>query len=133
MNPSITSVDAAINLRGATFGYGSVSFYDEIDAALIDRGIEIGSGLYVSNNALFPANAAVSQLGLGAASIYSVRIPGVWTSSDSQVINAIPTNGAFISLSTDAGGAGSTAIFYMGPPNTGSPFTGVYAGSNITG
>jgi hypothetical protein len=128
LNPYFIHPNAASEIRGATFGYGSVSFYDEIDKILIESGVNISSGLYMSNNAIFYANSTVSKLSLGAAELFTVRIPGVWTSIDTEVIDAIPSNGSFISLSTDAGGGGFTSIFYMGPPLTGSPFTGIYGG-----
>lgn len=58
LNPVINSPFAAQAIGGLSSGFVSVSFFDELDNAILDRGGEIASGLYLSNNAVVSNNLA---------------------------------------------------------------------------
>ena len=131
--PTIHHPTAAVDFRGATRSYISLSFFDAVDAEFVKQGKDITTGLYMSNNAICESNSYAQSINLGgAAAVYSVRVPGVASSeADTLITNAIPANGKFIAYSTLAAGGGSTAILYMGPPLTGSPYTGTYGGEPV--
>ncbi len=58
--------NAAFNVRGIPNAYISVSFFDELDRILLDdQGIDISTGLYLSNNAKIYSDAAAGSISLG--------------------------------------------------------------------
>ncbi len=76
-NPFIYCPHAAFNVRGAPYCFVSVSFYDELDEVLLNNGIDVSTGLYMSNNAPFYNDGAVGSLSVGgAATFFTVQTTG---------------------------------------------------------
>lgn len=73
----IYSSRAASHLTGRSMGYVSISFYDRLDREYINQGINIGTGLYISNNAPIYNDSAIGRLSLGGAiSLQTIRYTG---------------------------------------------------------
>lgn len=67
-NPIITHPTAASNLKYYPSGYIAVSFYDEVDEILINSGVNVSTGLYVSNIAIAAKSIDVSSISYGTPS-----------------------------------------------------------------
>lgn len=67
---------AALNFRGASYLYVSVSFYDILDKIAIKNGLNVSSGLYLSDNAIIYNDAAVGTLSIGGWAIQSAQYNG---------------------------------------------------------
>lgn len=138
---------AAFNVRGAPYCFASISFFDELDEVLLDRGIDVSTGLYMSDNAFFYNDGAAGSVTMGGnVTFYTVQTTGypltgtsLWSGligSGSTEIARVSTNGT-ANISSNI-----TVIYYMTLPITGL-YTG-YAGgtpggiggdstSNVTG
>ena len=116
-NPQIQSVfhpTAALIFRGAPFVYTSISFFDSMDLQLLNNGIDISTGLYLSNNTICYNDSAHGSITLGGyQSIYSVQYTGS-TSATGIIGNS---NYGLILGSGRFGNV--TSIVYMGNPITG--------------
>jgi hypothetical protein len=64
LNPIIYHPTAAKNLVSGKRGYISISFYDEVDEALLLSGVNIATGLYVSNHTVLYNQSVVGELNL---------------------------------------------------------------------
>lgn len=130
-NPFIYSPHAAFNVRGAPYCYVSVSFFDELDQVLLNNGVNIATGLYVSNNAPFYNDGAAGSLTMGGVvTFYTVQTTGYPLAGSSRWSGLIGSGGVEIArVSTDGTlnvPVNITTIFYMSPP-----LTGLYSG--VTG
>jgi len=89
VNGSVLSLNAAINARNNPYAYGSISFYDEVDKAMLDKGIDISTGLYLSNNFILINNSYFSSQS-GPGNIYIKKVTGTATGiSDSIISNGL--------------------------------------------
>ena len=129
-NPSLGYVyhpTAGMQFRGANYVYTSVSFYDNLDKIAIDNGIDISTGLYLSDNAICYNDAAVGSLTIGGFhTIYSMQ----YTGEDS----ATGILGTGITTISERNSEGNTSVLYLSEPNNVigfAPFTGT--ASNIAG
>ncbi len=122
--PKVTIPTAAYPFLGTYTAYCSISLYDDIDNILIDRGIDISTGLYISDNALLYTKTTTPKMDAGGvANIYGVKIVGTATALDDPLIlDVIGIRSAPIMYTT---GDGYTAVLYFGPPITGSPYSGI--------
>ncbi len=85
LNGQIYRTNAAYNVRMLPFAYISLSFYDEIDQVLLDKGVDISTGLYLSDNAVIEKNT-IGALINGDANIFVGRVTGLATSSSDPII-----------------------------------------------
>jgi hypothetical protein len=60
---------AAYALRSGGAGFISLSFYDDVDKVLLERGVNIGTGLYLSNNSMVVNNTVVTSITLVPATV----------------------------------------------------------------
>lgn len=67
---------AAGKFRGSSYVYISLSFYDNLDAIAIENGIDISTGLYLSDNAIAYNDVSAGSVTLGSQSIYSLQYAG---------------------------------------------------------
>jgi hypothetical protein len=117
LNSYIYHPTAAINLTSYTKGQISVSFYDDVDKELINRGINISTGLYLSNNAPIYNSSHIGSLvlgggisGIGGQTFQVVRYSGDSASAGYGGFDW--TNSTIISSGTVSG---ITTVFYMNP------------------
>lgn len=68
------SPTAAINLIGQPTGFLSISFYDDIDYELLKKGINISTGLFLSNNAVIYNQSIISDLTIGGQQLKVLRV-----------------------------------------------------------
>lgn len=106
---NVYSPTAAIAFRGANNVYVSLSFYDNLDQIAINSGIDISTGLYISDNAICYNDISAGSISIGGfQSIYSMQYTG----------NASPTGilgtGAMIIGSQFYNG--STSVLYLANP-----------------
>lgn len=146
-NPFVYNPHAAFNVRGAPYCFVSISFFDELDNVLLNKGIDISTGLYMSNNTPFYNDGAVGSLSMGgAATFFTVQTTGYplisgarWSGlvgSGASEITRVSTQGA-LNIPQNL-----TTIFYMALGITGF-YTGIGGGqpgglgggstNNITG
>jgi hypothetical protein len=127
-NPQIIHNNAAYNIRGAPYGYFSLSFYDSVDGAAIDLGQNISTGLYVSDNAIIHNDSTVSQVGIGGSvNLYAVKVNQFLDESyTTEIVNLIGPNSKLVAISNSPDNNWSSLI-YIGPPLTGTsyPYTGI--------
>lgn len=122
---------AAFNARGAPYVFASVSFYDTIDAYAIENGIDVSTGLYVSNNAIMFNDSAAGSISLGGvvtvAAVQTTGYPG--TNRTNQLIGAgsieLTRNSI---LGTTNSIQNITTIIYISKPLTGLGYTGIGGG-----
>jgi hypothetical protein len=81
-NPKIFAQNAAYNIKHLPYGYMSLSFYDVIDSILLKSGVDISSGLYLSDNAVIEREIIDN----GDSSLVIGRVTGVATSIDDPII-----------------------------------------------
>lgn len=123
--PKIVLPNAAQPFIGSYLNYCSVSFYDELDSALIDRGINISTGLYISDNAEIYCYGAVPRISMGGTTeVYAVKIVGEASSATDPLITNVIGIEPQIKVLNFTTNNGYTAVLYMGPPlNT--PYSGI--------
>lgn len=100
---------AASKFRGSNHIYMSVSFYDNIDGIALDNGIDISTGLYLSDNAI-----AYNDISAG-----SLTIGGFQTISAFQYAGyADPTGllGAGVQIISSNQSNGRTSVVYITKP-----------------
>lgn len=135
-NPFIYSAHAAFNVRGAPYCFVSLSFFDELDQSLLNNGIDISTGLYLSNNTPFYNDGAVGSISVGgAATFFTVQTTGYPAISGSRWSGLIGSGSTEIARVTTQGilnnSQNITTIFYMSLGITGL-WTG-YAGGTPGG
>ena len=68
---------AAMAYRGANSIYVSLSFYDNLDAIAIDKGINVSTGLYISDNAICYNDIAAGSITIGGfQTLYGFQYKG---------------------------------------------------------
>ncbi len=118
LNPYIYAPTAAFNLKNYKMGFVSVSFYDSIDKELINHGINISTGLYLSNNAPIYNDAKIGNLNLGGGGYGGQTIQIIKYSGDAVGAGYGGfdwTNSIIISSGVVSG---ITSIVYMNPAET---------------
>ncbi len=97
---------AAMAFRGANSIYISLSFYDNLDKEAIDNGIDISTGLYISDNAIAYNDIAAGSITIGGfQTIYSMQYTG----------NAMATGilGTGITVLAERSSDGSKSVLYL--------------------
>ena len=108
-NGYIYSPTAAVSFRGTNQVYVSASFYDNLDQIAIDNGIDISTGLYLSDNALCYNDIAAGSISIGGIqTIYSMQYTG----------NINPTGilGTGASILSTQFNNGVTSVLYVSSP-----------------
>ncbi len=126
----IYSPTACFNIRGSPYAFVSLSLFDSIDEAIIDKGTDLSSTLYISNNSIALNDAAVGTLTVGGVqTLQTVQITG---NGDNALIGRLIGSGSvqIQRVVIPSGGPNIpstlTTIFYMAPSITGTYFyTGV--------
>jgi len=131
-NPFIYSPHAAFNVRGAPYCFASVSFFDELDEVLLNKGIDISTGLYMSNNTpIYNDGAAGSMTMGGVATFFTVQTTGYPLISGARWSGLLGSGSTEIArVSTDGNinvPDNITTIFYMALGITGL-YTGLAGG-----
>lgn len=127
-NPSLGYVyhpTAAMAFRGANSIYTSLSFYDSLDQAALNNGIDISTGLYLSDNAICYNDIAAGSISLGGFStIYALQFTG----------NGSPTGivGTGVSILYSGQFNNNTSIIYISRPVNVTGINTSYQGTNKT-
>ena len=100
---------AAMAFRGANSVYVSLSFYDNLDQEALDNGIDISTGLYLSDNAICYNDIAAGSISIGGfQSIYSMQYTGL------EMATGILGTG--VSIITEQKFNGNTSVLYLSNP-----------------
>lgn len=116
---------AGMPFRGSNNVYVSLSFYDNLDQEAINNGIDISTGLYLSDNAICYNDIAAGSISIGGMqSIYAYQYTG-----NAPATGVIPT-GVNILSSTYYNGI--TTVLYLSNPLTTTGYNtykGLYSNS----
>ncbi len=100
---------AAMPFRGSNYVYVSLSFYDNLDQEAIDNGIDISTGLYLSDNSICYNDIAAGSISIGGLNtLYAIQYSG--SSNPTGVIGT----GVFIVYSGQYNNI--TSLLYMSRP-----------------
>lgn len=136
----VNGPSAAFNIRGAPYAYVGISFYDKIDEAILNKGIDISDELYMSNNAIASNDANIGGIGVGGVGrLLALRITGYVDPTTAQtsdyVLGYIGSGSRVISVnstSLDNLPTTQTTILYWTQP-TDNFYTGIALGTGSAG
>lgn len=115
-NPHIYHPSAAFDISrgGRGYGYVSVSFFDRLDQEIINNGINISTGLYISNNTKIFSDSSIGRLTLGGGAGGSSTIKVIRYSGS---VSNLGYSFNFANVSVIASGtiSGFTTVLYMNP------------------
>ena len=95
---------STFNLDNIIYGYMSVSFFDSIDKAILDKGKDISSGLFISNNALVYKDISIGRMNIGG----STTVQTIKYSGDANPIS----NWGNVLVIASGAASGITSILY---------------------
>lgn len=120
---TIFAPNAAVNMRNSPYGYASISFYDKLDKEFINRGVDVSTGLALSNNFIVINNSYFSSQS-GPGSIYMKRVTGAATGISDPIVTSGLSDGEILVDYVIVGN--KTNILYMTETYNAPPiFTGI--------
>lgn len=123
LNKRIFSQNAAINVRDNPYVYAGISFYDALDDAFLRNGVDISTGLALSNNFVIFNNSFFSSMGAG--SLFVKRVSGLATGLSDPIILSGLTNGespvSYVNVGDNTNIICLTETYLNNPTYTGIP------------